>query len=374
MHQSPAQDFNSFRLLCGQVAQQEPRLLVQAKPIWIFGAGQFGRDVCAALRQKGFDVHGFIESKPLNDKVLDLPVVSWDQLRPHQLAAQLVIGIFNRAMPLDRLEEIARSAGFSNIFMPWNIYTQFGDQLGWRFWLSSADVMLANLPAIERTYGSMADDESRRCLLEICAFRLGQFTPYASCTHAEDQYFNDLTLNPLAGKKVSFVDGGAYNGDTFLELISKSKVSSAYLFEPDPDNFKALTNATKACAVPVVCLPLAVSDRYSILSFNAGNGEAGSISENGSAHIAAAALDEVLSGHHVNFIKLDVEGAEIPALKGAAQLIKLSRPVLAISLYHRPEDIWEIPEQLSLICEDYSFYIRQHYFNSFDSVLYAIPN
>jgi len=374
MKQSVVQDFKGFSELCQQVAQQPPHLLVQAKPLWIFGAGQFGRDVCAVLRNKGFDVQGFIESTPRTDKVLDLPVVSWRQLEPHQLMAQLVIGIFNRAMPLDQLKKISIAAGFADIFMPWDIYTQFEELLGWRFWLSAAKVILDNLAAIEKTYLSLTDEQSRRCLLDICTFRLGQNNSYASFSHPDNQYFNTLTLSPLRGKKVSFVDGGAYNGDTFLELLEKTKVANAYLFEPDLENFKALTKALINSPVPAVCLPLAVSDQYSILSFNAGNGEGGSIAENGAAHIAAVALDEVLSGHHVDFIKLDVEGAEIPALRGARELIKRSRPVLAISLYHRPQDVWEIPEQLTGICSSYSIYIRQHYFNSFDSVLYLIPN
>lgn len=129
----------------------------------------------------------------------------------------------------------------------------------------------------------------------------------------------------------------------------------------------------KNSATPEICLPLALADQYRILSFNAGNGEGGAVSEKGSVHIAAAALDEILSGQHIDFIKLDVEGSEISALRGAENIIKNSRPILTVSLYHRAEDIWEIPAQILDLCVNYSFYIRQHYGNSFDSVLYAIP-
>lgn len=374
MSQLPCQDFESFRALCQQVERRVARTLVTDRPLWIFGAGQFGRDVCSILRQEGFNVQGFIESTPRERTVLGLPVLAWSELAPDQLVAQLVVGIFNRGMPLDELQQLGKSAGFSDILMPWDVYAQFEQQLGWRFWLSSPRFILDKLAAIERTHQQLADEDSRRCLLEICAFRLGSHCAYGSFAHPDRQYFNELTLGPLAGRSLSYVDGGAYNGDTFLELASLVEVSSAYLFEPDIENFRALSKAARSSATPALCLPLAVSDRYRILSFNAGNGEAGSISEQGSAHIAAAALDDVLGGCPVDFIKLDVEGAEIPALRGAAQLIKHRRPVLAISLYHRAQDIWEIPLLLSEICENYRFYIRQHYGNSFDSVLYAIPN
>jgi hypothetical protein len=62
------------------------------------------------------------------------------------------------------------------------------------------------------------------------------------------------------------------------------------------------------------------------------------------------------------------------ALRGARDLIKRSRPVIALSLYHLPKDPWELPELLQELCQDYRYFIRQHYFNTFDSVLYAVPN
>ena len=373
MSSSPFQYFADFKLLCEQIAHKERHQIVVSNPIWIFGAGQFGRDVCSILLKEGFQVLGFIESKPREDKVLGLPVITWDQLKADQLSAQLAIGIFNRGMPLDKLKDLAVTAGFTEVFMPWDVYTQFSSQLGWRYWLSSPRVILDNLPAIEQTYQNLADETSRQCLLDLCAFRLGMNDAYASFSHADHQYFNGLTLSKLPSKKLTYVDCGAYNGDTFFEFVSKVEVANAYLFEPDPDNFKLLTEAVKKSSTSAVCMPLAVADRYRILSFNSGNGEGGAISDTGTVHIAAVALDEVLPGQDVDFLKLDVEGAEIAAIQGGALLIKRSRPVLAISLYHRPQDVWEILEQLMRVCENYQFYIRQHYSNSFDSVLYAIP-
>jgi FkbM family methyltransferase len=367
-------DFETLRSLCAQLALEEPRRLERQCPVWIFGAGQFGRDVCSVLRKAGFAVAGFIESKPRHQTVLGLPVRGWSELEPAQTEAQMVVGIFNRGMALDELRGLASGAGFTKIFMPWDVYAQFGEGLGWRFWLSGPEVILENLSAIERTYQSLADEASRTSLLRICAFRLGRDMAYAGFSHPEPQYFNALTLETLAGKTVDYVDGGAYNGDTFHELANQADVGNAWLFEPDPDNFAALAKAVRGMPSRSVCLPLAVADSYRILSFSGGNGEGGTISDDGTVRIAAVALDDVLPTQRVDFIKLDVEGAEIQALQGAAQLIERSRPVLAISLYHRPQDIWEIPDQLAGLCQNYKFYIRQHYYNSFDSVLYAIPD
>ena len=366
-------DFAGFKLLCKDVAWRKPPTLQQNRPVWIFGAGKFGRDLCEVLKHEGFEIRGFIESDARKESVLDLPVRSWRNISPGSLTEQLAIGIFNRDMPLDELKAIAAAAGFRDIFMPWDLYAQFGKHLGWRYWLSPPEIITGNLSALERTYLTLADEESRRCLLEVCAFRLGFHTSYAGFTHAERMYFNHLTVPPLQGRNITYVDGGAYNGDTFLEINSLLEVAAAYLFEPDEDNYRALVATVNMVNGAAVCLPLALADQYHILSFQGENGEGCALSSVGSAQIAAAALDEILPGRHVDFIKLDVEGAEIQALGGAAGLIRKFRPILAISLYHKPEDIWRIPEVLTTICSQYRFYIRQHYYNSFEMVLYAIP-
>ena len=369
----PVLDFESFRQLCLQIANEQYPQLVKSRPVWIFGAGQFGRDVCSALNSEGFCVHGFIESKPVHHEVLNLPVLSWEQLTPEHVTAQIVIGIFNRSMPLDELQEIAKSAGFAEVFMPWDVYNQFHKQLGWRYWLSTPELILKNLVEIKKAYDCLSDDNSRKCFLEILTFRLGQHLQYSSFAHPDRQYFNDLTLGAIGKREITFLDGGAYNGDTLMELATTVKVSNAFLFEPDPDNFRQLTVALKKSLLSAVCLPLAISNQHHILSFNAGSGEAGSISASGTTHIAAVALDDMLAGHQVDFIKLDIEGEEVAALHGAKKLIKRSCPILAISLYHRPEDIWKIPCLVVDIFNSYDIFIKQHYFNSFDSVLYAIP-
>ena len=76
----------------------------------------------------------------------------------------------------------------------------------------------------------------------------------------------------------------------------------------------------------------------------------------------------------VTFIKMDVEGAELKALYGAEKIIKANRPKLAICLYHKPEDIIEIPEYIINLGLDYSLYIRHQSFCTGETILYAAPN
>jgi hypothetical protein len=69
---------------------------------------------------------------------------------------------------------------------------------------------------------------------------------------------------------------------------------------------------------------------------------------------------------------MDIEGAELEALKGARETIEKYHPGLAISVYHKPEDIWVIPQWINEI-GGYDFYLRPHAHSTFDTVCYAIP-
>ncbi|MCL1983378.1 MAG: FkbM family methyltransferase, partial [Clostridiales bacterium] len=72
------------------------------------------------------------------------------------------------------------------------------------------------------------------------------------------------------------------------------------------------------------------------------------------------------------YIKMDIEGAELMALKGAENIIRSHKPKLAISAYHKPEDVYTLPMLIRSYRNDYKFYLR-HYTNSLnETVLYAV--
>ena len=95
------------------------------------------------------------------------------------------------------------------------------------------------------------------------------------------------------------------------------------------------------------------------------------VSGNGIQQIEVVKLDELLDGEKVTFIKMDIEGAEYAALKGAEKIIREQRPRLAISIYHKPSDIVEIPKLLLEYKDDYKFYLRHYSLIGNETVLYA---
>ncbi len=88
--------------------------------------------------------------------------------------------------------------------------------------------------------------------------------------------------------------------------------------------------------------------------------------------IEVTSIDKVLQGKEATFIKMDIEGSELAALQGAKETIQKYRPKLAISLYHKPEDMLEIPNYILNIVPDYKLYLRHYATNLWETVLYAI--
>jgi len=76
----------------------------------------------------------------------------------------------------------------------------------------------------------------------------------------------------------------------------------------------------------------------------------------------------------VNTIKMDIEGSEIEAIKGAKETILRYCPKLQICVYHKMDDLWNIPLLIRSINPKYKFYLGHHSQNIFDTLLYAIPD
>ena len=100
--------------------------------------------------------------------------------------------------------------------------------------------------------------------------------------------------------------------------------------------------------------------------------EAGScVAETGMSIIQGIALDEIVKDENITFIKMDIEGSELKALEGARNTIIRNKPKLAICIYHKPEDIIEVPFYLLSLVPEYKFYIRHYSSCLWETVLYA---
>jgi len=343
--------------------------LDHSKPVWIFGAGGFAQALGKVLLDQGYQVYGFVVSEVTNTKLLDLPVVGWSDITWENV--QMAMGVFSHMTSYTKILNEAKQAGFSKIFMPWELYAQFGEELGWRYWLTPLNYITNNLSKIESATRILADKESIDCLLNVLLFRTGQLPDYADYRSQDRHYFNELSVKKFKKKKIKIIDGGAYTGDSYQEAKENLNIDMAYLFEPDPKNFAKLTQSVGNDAL---CYPYALSDSVKTISFVGGVGPSSAAIDHGDIKIEATSIDKLFSKQDIDFIKLDIEGSEADALRGASETLSRCRPVISMALYHKPGDMWELPLLVNQLVQDYSFYIRQHDNNSFEAVFYAVPN
>jgi len=217
-------------------------------------------------------------------------------------------------------------------------------------------------------FAALADDMSRATLNAIIAYRLS-----LDPLRLRDVIDWDLYRAVSFGEDEVYVDGGTYDGDSiqiFIEHV-RGRYGRIYGFEPDRETFKALHR--RFGNDPRIELHNAglYSSRGSI-GFSADASRAAKVDPDSAECIDVVTLDEVVSGP-VSFIKMNIEGAEIDALNGGRELIRRHAPKLAISGYHRPSDLWRLPELIAELNGRYRLYLRQHDGGVIESVIYAIP-
>ncbi|MEQ9859863.1 FkbM family methyltransferase [Pectobacterium cacticida] len=226
-------------------------------------------------------------------------------------------------------------------------------------------------------YERLNDDLSRGSLTAFINQRISYKADYCKKVYSDNIYFLDSIVDFMDDEV--FVDCGAYTGDTILSFLSNYrkkgflKPKKVYGLEPDENNFQQLTTTMEGFDFCQVINSGVWSDNARI-SFLKGEGELSRIDfENKSDFIDVISIDSLLNGDKATFIKMDIEGAELAALRGSENTIRNYKPKLAISLYHKPEDLIEIPFYLNSLNPNYKFYLRCHqrYF-SVDMVLYAI--
>lgn len=188
------------------------------------------------------------------------------------------------------------------------------------------------------------------------------------------QYFDVFS----AEEGECFVDCGGYDGNTALQFVKwcgEKQYSKIWCLEPDHITMNKLKD-TLSGLHDCFILPYGASDEAKEVSFITTGGErskiGGASNVPGVNTIKTIALDELLQGERVTFIKMDIEGEEYNALMGAKEIIATQKPRLAISVYHKEDDIIKIPALLLELVPEYKFYIRHYSLLSNETILYAV--
>ena len=228
----------------------------------------------------------------------------------------------------------------------------------------------------------LADDQSRLVFDKVIEYKLGgRIDPLLECSTPEEENWRlflggeaacgtdngqSAEEHPEAGKL--FTDLGAYTGDTvqLYRNIRNCESDAIVALEPEKRNFRKLSENLKSLEnTELINAAAWDSDGTAFFEKGKGRGTHEELSEGqtgagkGTVKTALRSPDSVLSGRRADFIKMDIEGAEHRAIIGAAQTIKSFRPRMLIAVYHRTEDLFDIPETVLSIRPDYRLYLRK---------------
>jgi FkbM family methyltransferase len=172
------------------------------------------------------------------------------------------------------------------------------------------------------------------------------------------------------------LDAGAHDGVVSQAFVRHTKGAFRRIaaIEPDPAN-RARLEANLHFWLPadprVTVYDCALAEAEGGALFHDGLDYASQLSPTGRMRITTRALDTLELSP--TFVKFHLEGGELPALKGARKTLLAHRPVIAATVYHNADGIWQTPHWLMQLLPDYRFLFRAHSWCGTGAVVYAIP-
>ena len=231
------------------------------------------------------------------------------------------------------------------------------------------DFLKKHIDEIELAYSHLADEQSKKVFENIIRFQItGDLNYCFNCESGKDKAFEILNL----GDNESFLDLGAYRGDTVEEFLKYTKsYKKIVAVEPDTRTFKKLQIN---CESLENCITLnnAIWSENCVLTFDGNKGRGASAKSQGEEKNAIC-VDYITEKYgDFSYLNIDIEGAESEMLKGAC-LTLANRPKICMAVYHKSEDIFALVNKIKEINSDYKIYLRHHKHISFwDTNIYCI--
>lgn len=189
----------------------------------------------------------------------------------------------------------------------------------------------------------------------------------------KNQYFERRCIQHFKTTSGYFIDAGCFDGRDCIRFLKSSLYNNTliYAFEPDRENYQECKKVLN-CYENVQIYNLGLSDSKKEATFLSDKGEKARVTSKGNCSIRLDTIDHLMNGRQIGFIKMDIEGSEKEAIIGARKHIELDRPNMMISIYHKIEDVIEIPKLLLEINPEYKFAFGHYSVGSAsETVIYA---
>jgi len=349
------------------------------KRLIVYGAGEsfhYLKEI--VIRQHGYMPVQVLDRKfKKGDQYEGIPAFSLEDYLPSEddkKNAIVVVCLGKQKYVEDVIQFLSR-AGLRNIIRLMDIYEihnpfDLPEELkaeGFSYYLRHKNQILAAMNLFE-------DDLSREVFRNCMQTHMTRKPVSIPTSPRNEQYTpRDVRLSKGYSR---FIYCGVSAGEMDRVMGDIGPVDELACFEPDPRQFAVIseylsTNHLKV-ARRVTAIPCAVYSRESVEAFTYSETSFGSrILASGQHRVQCVSIDHVLPGFRPTFINMDIEGAELEALKGAEHTIRENHPDLAICLYHAPDHLWNIPLYIKSLVPEYKLYLRNYTSFVSETVLYA---
>lgn len=340
------------------------KLKTEKRPIWLYGMGDGAQKILNKFETEGIKASGVFASDNFvrGHSFAGFQVHTLSQVQEKCNDIVIILAFASQlAEILDRFYYLAETYPVYAPDLP-----IAGDTLfDWEFAKQNQEKLTA-------AWNLMADEQSRFVFEQVVLYKLdGDIRRLKNCESSKKEAFQTV-LKPQ--KDEIFLDLGAYDGDTIREVLAYTDgaYQNIIAWEPNLKNFRKLKTFSKDME-RIELFHLGAWDKKDVLPFSSGAGRNAALHGKGrTVKVEVDAVDHILMGQKATMIKMDIEGAEMRALSGAADTIMRWKPRLNIAAYHRSEDLFELPLYLHTLCPEYAFYLRHHpYVPAWDTNLYV---
>lgn len=313
-------------------------------PVVLYGTGDAAERLLSLMEKRGVRINGvfassgFVRSRTFHA----FRVLSYEDAR-HIFGRMCVVMGFGTQ---DRrvIEDIKKIARENEFYCPSLLCDNNGVPFNEEYYLS-------HLCDYERFRNLLTDTKSREILDSLIRYRLtGDVTNLYSIWEDEKKSWGLLNIT----ENETFVDVGAYNGDTILRFIEMTgeKYTKIIGIEPDMRSFLRAVKNTEG-RERITLYNSLLSDREERVLFSSGEGRGNTRSISGSMR-ETTTLDILLENETPTIIKFDAEGDEEKILEGGRKTIGKYKPDLILSVYHRIDDFWRLGDKVREINPSYS--------------------
>lgn len=341
--------------------------------IGLYGAGTLGRRIGRSLAQPFL----FVDDTPAKaGTVIDghevVPLVEFAR-RADGAGTRLYVCIYQPGFVFERKRQQVAAAHRALECRPFTqlLLSEAAGALPFLFF-ERPDVLSGKLTRYEALRRQLADELSRVTLDGHLRLRQSGSFDQIVWTARRDVPF---LLDRLPAD-IEYIDAGAFDGDTaedFIEM-TQGRFRSICLVEPDPANAARAERRMAALGMAgrVAIRQEAVAEKRGWMGFNASGTVASSLNPAAGRKVATVALSDFQSGNPLYF-KLDIEGSEVAAIRASLDFIAQRRVLLAVSVYHSPDDLLDVAAMIHGLDADYELFLRCHGSGGEDLMLYALP-